>query len=68
MKSDTSIDASLQNEHAQSGYLNDLIAMQGVSKTATYQHLLGAGADLWESDADFEQFLESVKAVRHEKG
>jgi hypothetical protein len=48
--------------------LEDLIAKQRVAQTATFEHLLGAGADLWDDDCDFREFLETVKAGRHEKG
>ena len=48
--------------------LEALIAKQGVSRTATFEHLLGAGVDLWEDDRDFKNFLDMVKAVRLEKG
>lgn len=30
------------------------IAEQGVAETATYEHLLGAGQDLWADDAELE--------------
>jgi uncharacterized protein (DUF2384 family) len=48
--------------------LEELIAQQGVSQTATFEQLVGAGVDLWENDRDFKDFLDTVKAVRHEKG
>ena len=48
--------------------LEELIAKQGVSRTATFEHLLGAGVDLWDDDRDFKNFLDTVKAVRQEKG
>ena len=40
------------------------IAEQGVAETATYEHLLGAGKDLWADDAEFERFLETIRAIR----
>jgi len=48
--------------------LKALVAKQGVAKTATFEHLLGAGVDLWDGDRDFKNFLHTVKAVREEKG
>jgi hypothetical protein len=48
--------------------LEELIAKQGVAQTATYEHLLGAAADLWKDESEFDRFLEAVKAVRQEKG
>jgi hypothetical protein len=48
--------------------LEELVAKQGVARTATFEHLLGAGAELWDDESDFNSFLETVKAGRHEKG
>lgn len=31
-----------------------------------WEHLLGAGKALWDSDEDFERFLESIRALRRE--
>ena len=31
-----------------------------------YEKLLGAGKCLWDSDEDFERFLESIRAIRRE--
>jgi hypothetical protein len=47
--------------------LEELIQEQGVAQTATYDHLLGSGAELWADDAEFEAFLDHVQAIRHEK-
>ncbi len=47
--------------------LRRLIAEQGVANTATAERLLGAGRDLFASDAEFEQFLATVKSTRAEK-
>lgn len=35
-----------------------------VPKGATYEALLGAGKGLWANDAEFEAFLESIRALR----
>jgi hypothetical protein len=48
--------------------LDELIAEQGVAQTASFEHLLGSGAELWEDDADFERFLQGTRAVRQELG
>ena len=47
--------------------LRTKIAEQGVADTATFEHLLGLGKDLWADDAEFEQFLETVRATRSER-
>ncbi len=48
--------------------LEELVAKQGVVRTATFEHLLGAGANLWDDESDFNSFLKAVKAGRREKG
>lgn len=48
--------------------LQEMIAEQGVAETATFERLLGSGADLWADDAEFDAFLQHLRAVRHEKG
>jgi hypothetical protein len=45
-----------------------MIAEQGVAGTATFEHLLGSGADLWAEDAEFDAFVQHLGAIRHEKG
>ena len=40
---------------------------QGVAATATFEHVLGAGRDLWADDAEFEHFLATVRALRDEQ-
>jgi hypothetical protein len=37
--------------------LERLIAEQGVANSATYEHRLGCGRDLWDNDTAFELFL-----------
>ena len=48
--------------------LQGMIVEQGVAKTATFENLLGSGADLWADDAEFAAFLQLLHAARHEKG
>ncbi len=47
--------------------LQQLVAEQGVAETATFERLLGCGADWWSDDAEFEAFLEHVQSTRREK-
>ena len=48
--------------------LEALIAQQRVSKTATFEHLRGSAGDLWKHEDAFKKFLDTVKAMRQEKG
>ncbi len=48
--------------------LDELIAEQWVDRTATFEHLLGRGADLWTDDAEFDAFLHHLRSIRQEKG
>jgi hypothetical protein len=41
---------------------------QGVAGSATFEHLLGAGKELWVDDAEFNRFLAAVEATRVERG
>jgi hypothetical protein len=36
--------------------------------TSTYDRLLGSGKDLWESDEEFEQFMEFLRDIRRADG
>jgi hypothetical protein len=56
-----------KNEPAKQKSLEDLILEQGVAQTATFEHLLGRGAELWADDVEFEAFLASLQAIRREK-
>jgi len=40
---------------------------QGTLGKSTFENLLGSGAHLWETDAEFELFLERLREIRHEK-
>ena len=42
-----------------------LAAEQGVKPT-TLEDILGKGADLWESDQQFERFVEDIYSLRRE--
>jgi len=45
--------------------IEELAAEQGVKPT-TLEDILGKGADLWESDQEFERFVEGIYARRRE--
>jgi hypothetical protein len=40
---------------------------QGTLHTSNFEHLLGAGKDLWANDAEFEAFLALIRASREQK-
>ena len=47
--------------------LRAIVEAQGVVLDGkAWEHLLGAGKGLWDSDEDFERFLESIRALRRE--
>jgi hypothetical protein len=48
--------------------LDELIAEQGVKPLERFEDLFGAGADLWSDEAEFEQFLESIRESRRTGG
>lgn len=50
-----------------SSSLDELIAEQGVGKTATFERLVGSCTTLWSDEKEFEAFLEHLKAIRNEK-
>jgi len=45
--------------------IEELAAEQG-TKPTRLEDILGKGADLWESDQEFEQFVEDIYARRRE--
>jgi uncharacterized protein (DUF2384 family) len=45
--------------------VEELAAEQGIKPTRL-EDILGKGADLWESDQEFEQFVEDIYARRRE--
>ncbi len=47
--------------------LDELIAEQGVAETATFERLLGSAAELWADDAEFDAYLQHLRAIRHER-
>jgi hypothetical protein len=47
--------------------LAQIMAEQGW-KNATIENLEGQGADLWETEEEFQAFLASIAATRAEKG
>jgi hypothetical protein len=68
MKSKSSKKPRLRVQKERQRKLKALIAKQGVSRTANFEHLLGSAGDLWEDEHAFKKFLDTVKAVRQEKG
>ena len=48
----------------QAARLRALAERQGTLGTSTFENLLGAGKDLWDSDEEFERFLEIVRESR----
>jgi len=53
---------------ALSAELQRKVRDQGIAQTAMFDHLLGAGKELWADDEEFERFLASVEATRAEEG
>jgi hypothetical protein len=48
--------------------IDELAAEQGVSIPQNLDDLLGAGADLWADDAEFDAFLASLRESRRTGG
>lgn len=44
--------------------LRAIMEKQGTLGTSTFEKLFGAGADLWDSDQEFEQFLRLLRESR----
>jgi hypothetical protein len=44
----------------------ELSIEQGVLGPQPLDEMIGAAADLWDSDADFEEFLADLDRARHE--
>jgi uncharacterized protein (DUF2384 family) len=44
-----------------------LIAEQGVRPVERFEDLLGRGRDLWETDEEFQEFLEAIRRAREER-
>jgi hypothetical protein len=44
--------------------LRAIAEQQGTQGKATFEALFGAGAHLWESDAEFERFLQLIREAR----
>jgi hypothetical protein len=43
--------------------LEELVAEQGIQVPTKYEEVLGGGANLWDSDEDFDTFLMIVEGV-----
>ena len=48
--------------------LSELAAEQGITGPQDYRALVGAGADLWDTDADFEKFVADLRESRRTGG
>ena len=46
--------------------LEELAAEQGVQLPQDIDQIIGKGADLFDSDADFEQWMEWLREIRRE--
>ena len=46
--------------------VEQLAAEQGIHAPQSIDVLIGAAADLWDSNEDFEQFLSEIERRRHE--
>jgi len=44
--------------------LRAIAEAQGTLGKSTFENLLGAGKGLWDSDEDFERFMENIRAIR----
>ena len=44
-----------------------LAEKQGTLGKSTFENLLGSGATLWETDEEFEAFLERIRDIRQAK-
>lgn len=48
----------------QAARLRAIAERQGTLGTSTFEHLIGAGKDLWASDEEFDRFLEILREFR----
>lgn len=48
--------------------LRAIAEAQGTLGKSTFENLLGAGKDLWDSPEDFERFMENLRAIRRAEG
>jgi hypothetical protein len=51
----------------QADNLRRIAEEQGTLHTSNFEHLWGAGKELWADDAEFEAFLASIRAIREQK-
>jgi hypothetical protein len=47
--------------------IEQLMVEQGIAGPQDVDALFGSGADLWDSDAEFEQFLDWLRESRREE-
>ncbi len=46
--------------------LQRLLAERGLADTFTADHIANAGAGLWDSDEEFDEFLAILRKLRHD--
>jgi hypothetical protein len=47
--------------------LREMLVKKGPMKYATFEEMIGAGAHLWDSDEEFDEFLRGIYERRKEK-
>lgn len=55
------------NEERRAKSLAELAAEQGIPQPQDFEALFGAGADLWDNEADFEAFLAALRESRQSR-
>lgn len=55
-----------QSEFWQPQTIEELAAEQGVEQPQSIERLFGAGTDLWDSDEEFDKFLDWIENMRTE--
>lgn len=46
--------------------LQRLLAERGLADTSSAEHIAKAGAGLWDSDEEFDEFLAILRKLRHD--
>jgi hypothetical protein len=57
-------DSLKPSEERRAKSLAELAAEQWITQPRDFEALLGAGADLWDNEADFEAFLAALRESR----
>ncbi len=64
MSTETKTPAPASRPERRARSLAELSAEQGLTGPQNLDALIGASADLWNNDADFESFLENLREPR----